>query len=594
MEARQQIRRLRGDRKQQGHDRLVLLQHEQLLRRVAPPAVRMAQVRHELRRRLVVHPRQDAIAYEPVRSIRLDAVVDQPPDAALVNDLVEIVLLDPRAQVRPGPCEVPHLDDAVVHVRDVDGAVRCGRHVDGTEERIERLDELVVRIRVVQIREAFFFLRADPPDDAPDRLAIEIVTHEIFRQPVAAVDVVARAPGDPFERSVGHARRVQAALHVGDANRRAPGNPEVRLELVRHGEVAVDDRELKAHRHARSAALEPDLAVVVLRDAPLAPVVAGGLLDDAVRCPARAEGVVRAVHPVVERPGQKGFLPLDVREAPVAGVEELLLVRDAVAVRVGVLPHFLRVGLFRQDRVGPEGRHESREHEVVHEHGVLVVHAVVVRVDVQRDPADRVELSGHVDVEHVAAILDDEHPAVAVERDGRRLLDDRIGEHELEAVAGRKEEQLQLLLGRLRQDGGLLGEIDAAQILASAATAAPGRITLSRRALDRARRCRGRRLRCLSARRLRRRGRRLRDDGQTCRREDEGESNGGRAPGASCIRSGLHTIPFRSLRDIIQPVCRHILRRRPRSFTYSSPELTSVVHLACSGDPDEESATPSA
>ena len=162
-------------------------------------------------------------------------------------------------------------------------------------------------------------------------------------------------------------------------------------------------------------------------------------------------------------------------------------------------------------------------------------------------------------------------------------------EHQLEAIAGRKDELLQLLLGRLRQDGRLLGEIDAGQILASAATAAPGRITLSRRALDRARRCRGRRLRCLSARRLRRRGRRLRDDGQTCRREDEGESNGGRAPGASCIRSGLHTIPFRSLRDIIQPVCRHILRRRPRSFTCSSPDLTSVVHLACSGDPDAES-----
>ncbi len=154
-----------------------------------------------------------------------------------------------------------------------------------------------------------------------------------------------------FERSVGHARRVQAALHVGDANRRAPGNAEVRLELVGHVEVSVDDRELKARRHARSAALEPDLAVVVLRDAPFAAVAAGRLLDDAMRRPARAKRVVGAVHPVVERPGEERFLSLDVREPPVAGVEQLLLVRDAVAVRVGVLPDLLRVRFLRQDRV---------------------------------------------------------------------------------------------------------------------------------------------------------------------------------------------------------------------------------------------------
>ena len=93
-----------------------------------------------------------AVAPQRVGSVRLDAVVDQPPDAALVNDLVEVVLLDPRAQVGAGPGEVPDLDDAVIHVRDVHRAVRRGRHVHGPEERIERLDELVVRIRVVQDR----------------------------------------------------------------------------------------------------------------------------------------------------------------------------------------------------------------------------------------------------------------------------------------------------------------------------------------------------------------------------------------------------------------------------------------------------------
>ena len=49
--ARADCRRLRH-RPESGHDRLVLPQDEQLLRRVAPPAIRMIEMRHQLRRRL--------------------------------------------------------------------------------------------------------------------------------------------------------------------------------------------------------------------------------------------------------------------------------------------------------------------------------------------------------------------------------------------------------------------------------------------------------------------------------------------------------------------------------------------------------------
>ena len=245
-----------------------------------------------------------------------------------------------------------------------------------------------------------------------------------------------------------------------NADRRAPRNAEVRLELIGHVEVAVDDRELKAGGHAGRAALEPDLAVVVLGDAPLAAVAAGRLLDDAVRRPARAERVVRAVHPVVERPGQKGFLPLDVAEPPVARVEQLFLVGDAVAVRVGELPDVVRVRFLRQDDARTERCDESREHEVIDEHGVLVVDAVVVRVDVQGNAADGIELARHVQVHHVAAIFDDEHAAVAVEGDGGRLLDDRIGQHELEPIAGLKDELFQFFLGRFRNERRLLRPVE--------------------------------------------------------------------------------------------------------------------------------------
>ena len=133
---------------------------------------------------------------------------------------------------------------------------------------------------------------------------------------------------------------------------------------------------------------------------------------------------------------------------------------------------------------GPNGVHESREHQVVDEHGVLVVDAVVVGVDVQRNPADRIELAGHVEVQHVAAIFDDEHPAVAVERDRGRLLDDRIGEHQFQAVAGLKDELLQLLLGRFRQHRRLLRPVDVRvdRIVLAAAAAAAAALPRLRRA----------------------------------------------------------------------------------------------------------------
>ena len=86
---------------------------------------------------------------------------------------------------------------------------------------------------VVEDRQALLVLGVDAADDAADRFAVEIVADEILRQPMAAVDVVAGAAGDALQRSVRHARGVHAALHVGDANRRAPGNAEVRLELRR-------------------------------------------------------------------------------------------------------------------------------------------------------------------------------------------------------------------------------------------------------------------------------------------------------------------------------------------------------------------------
>jgi hypothetical protein len=78
---------------------------------------------------------------------------------------------------------------------------------------------------------------------------------------------------------------------------------------------------------------------------------------------------------------------------------------------------------------------------------------------VHRDPPDWVELPPRVGVHHVAANLDDEHPAVAVKRNCGRLLNDGVREHELEAVPRLKDEFLELLFGRQRQERGALREV---------------------------------------------------------------------------------------------------------------------------------------
>ena len=145
VDARQLLVGRPGQRLQRRHHRLVLLQHQQLLRGVAPPAVRIAEVRHQLRRGLAEHLRR--------RRAPSHAIVGQPPDAAVADDLVEPVLIDAVAQIRARARPLRLLDDAAIHVSDVQRAVRRGRDVDGPEEWIGGPDELREWIDVLNLRQ---------------------------------------------------------------------------------------------------------------------------------------------------------------------------------------------------------------------------------------------------------------------------------------------------------------------------------------------------------------------------------------------------------------------------------------------------------
>ena len=123
---------------------------------------------------------------------------------------------------------------------------------------------------------------------------------------------------------------------------------------------------------------------------------------------------------------------------------------------------------------------------MIDEDVVCFVHAIVVLVLVDRDAADRIELTGRIGVLHVAAQFDDEHAAVAVEGNLARLFDVGIGQDGLDLEPGRKPEFLLLLGRRQRDDWRLLREVWFRHRRATTATATTGRA-----------RCAGRRGWCL-------------------------------------------------------------------------------------------------
>src|SRR5262249_52683152 len=106
--------------------RLILAQYQQTLGSVAPPAVGMLQMAHQLRRRFIEHARPGAAG--------LAALMTKPPDSAATVQLVELVLLDLPAQIGAGIDPGGFLDDPTIHIDDKKRAVRGCRHIHGAKE----------------------------------------------------------------------------------------------------------------------------------------------------------------------------------------------------------------------------------------------------------------------------------------------------------------------------------------------------------------------------------------------------------------------------------------------------------------------------
>ena len=276
VEASQEVRGRLHHLGQGRDDRLVLLEDEDALRVVAPQAIWIGEVGDELGGRLVIHlglsqiERNARLAGDGHvrRAVGGDAVVAHAPDATEPDDGLETKLLDAGVQVGAGTGPLGLLNDAVVHIHDVEGAVGAGLDVDRAEERIRSEDEFGARIGVLQLGDTLGLDDLGAAHEASDRLGEEEVALEVFGQRGAAEDIRTGRRGEMVQRAERDAGAAHAALLVVDTDD-GPRDLEVGLHALREIMDAILHRDLEGHGPDLATWVHvPGLAVVVLAHAP--------------------------------------------------------------------------------------------------------------------------------------------------------------------------------------------------------------------------------------------------------------------------------------------------------------------------------------
>ena len=466
MGATEGILTLQGEFREGRYDRLVTLQDEELLRGVAPPANRAAEVGHQLSRGFLEHPRLRA---------GLKVIVDEAPNTAMAGDLVHRVLLDDLPQVATFAHPVAFLDNAAVHVDEVEAAVGTNGHVHDAEVRIRRTDELVMAMRVGEARDAILDGDFGATDEAADWLGDEHVTTEVRWVAIGTHDFLSTGSGEVIELLIRQGA-TSATLVVGEADER-PDLHEVVRELALEVVSAVKDRGLEMPEAFLAARITPpDFTLVILRQAPLAATVRDGFLERGLRTiPAETISVVGLVQVIVQGPDQAALLVLKVATLGSARKPELLGIGHPRPLGVTVDEDVLGVGLIDENAV-VEREHHARQDELVAVDQVLVEAAVTLSALMAGNDADGVVFILTVDFLHVGAELGDIHPAVAVEGDVHRLADAiALAQDKLKAIALGQLDRREFLLRGQRLHCRLWGEIRDIDGLVSGNRQAEGR-----------------------------------------------------------------------------------------------------------------------
>ena len=388
------------------HGLAVVAEKDQLLGLVAPPAGGIPEVAEEGHGGLGEHvgPRGGAVV----------AVADA-PDAAVLDVPVEAVGGDvlPRGRIEPRGV----LDDAAVHVGDVEAAVGALGGIDETAVDVGGAEELLaLGLGLLEVDEPAGFREVGAADDVDRGIAEEVVAPGLGGEPCPPIHALPAGRGEAAigRRAPAPVAEEAAAVRGAEGGivRRGEGHGISGSEVL-VGELAGDlpVSRVEVGADERVAVRDPvEVADVVAGKAPLRPVAGLPLALPGPGGVAVALGVVGDVDVVVEVPEKAGVLVLYrlVRVLPPVGaalVEGLSLVGDAVAVGVAVGMDVEGVALADGDPVA-EGEDHAGEVQAIDEDGDLIGAPVAIGVEEALDPAVAHRLGALAgDALHVAAHL---------------------------------------------------------------------------------------------------------------------------------------------------------------------------------------------
>ena len=382
-------------------------------------------------------------------------VAHDAPDAALVDGRLKLTCLDVSHQVVRQEAGV--LEHAAIHVHDVEGAVRSVGHHHRAETFIGGRKEFRAGMGVLGGDHAVFFRELEALHEIGGRFGDERVATVFGREGVATVDHGAAGGGRAGQRAVfAQCLRIVAAVDAGRRVRREDRLILHHLEVHRGGRA--QERIAREGRGGQEVGakevgviVEEQSAGVVLAEAPLAAAEAGSALPR-IALRAEAHTIARGVDAIVHRPGRRvGHVFRLAAEGAVVGGHDRAALGFAVAVEVAAEEEVRRFG---DECAALDRHHPTRHDEIIGERRSAIHATVSVRVGEQGDSADRFFLRGAVDVAHVAAHFDHEHPTLVVEADRDGRLDHRFGGDEFDAEPGRQAEGLQGFLWREGRRGG--------------------------------------------------------------------------------------------------------------------------------------------
>lgn len=326
------------------------------------------------------------------------------------------------------------LDDAVIHVENVEAAIRRGVGVDGTEALVGGGEEVFTFDGVGAGDFAAGVRDLDGFDQLGGRFTDEGPVLILGGELVTAVDDGAAGSGGVGELEGFGIDGVAIVSVVGgdvgavEAGGDASGEDGVGTGAA--GDVGLDfdgviSKEKVGHdavaNQQGAVGVMVEAAEVVLGDAPLA--TEGGFLRDEFSIDPLVSGVgLGVVHPVVESGHHAVGLVLDVASFGIGLIDDDGVTLWLVAITRDEVEAFL---IGEENAIGDEGD-GAREEEFFEEDGALVYRAVTGGVLEDDDAAFGDVLGGAVNVCHVATHFGDPHSAPIIEGEGDGFIDERF------------------------------------------------------------------------------------------------------------------------------------------------------------------------